>query len=276
MMTTTRIPALCVVFLLAVAGCDDSSVSFNYVAEAGFDLSLPVTTQAAFDLEGINGVITVTGSDTATVVTVTGTRRVRSDSQADADTRLQDLQVVTSTTDATIFVRTEQPQDTEGRTYQVDYDVLLPPDMEMNLVNVNGDIEAGHARGDAKITGVNGNIVVSDTGTLVVSNVNGNVTVVDAEDVVLSVVNGNVYARFALSPGGEAGASTVNGNVQISIPTTTSALLRATRDNGVVTVSGLPVTDVHDTGTVYTARLGDGDGNIVLKTVNGNIRMAGH
>jgi DUF4097 and DUF4098 domain-containing protein YvlB len=201
---------------------------------------------------------------------------VRSDSQADADTRLQDLQVVTSTTDATIFVRTEQPQDTEGRTYQVDYDVLLPPDMEMNLVNVNGDIEAGHARGDAKITGVNGNIVVSDTGTLVVSNVNGNVTVVDAEDVVLSVVNGNVYARFALSPGGEAGASTVNGNVQISIPTTTSALLRATRDNGVVTVSGLPVTDVHDTGTVYTARLGDGDGNIVLKTVNGNIRMAGH
>jgi len=242
-------------------GCDDSTFSpqYNETAQATFDLAFDVTTQTVFDLQGVNGIVVVTGSETATAVAIHGTRRVRSDTKADAESRLEDLQVVTSVSEDSIRVETEQPNDTQGRSYEVDYTVTLPADFLLDIDNVNGKITVHHARAELDVTGVNGIITVSDArGPLDVG-----------------VVNGNIQAGIVLPPGGEASLNTVNGSIDLSVPTSTSADLRATRANGTVTTVGLTLTGVSDDGHVYTGRLGSGQGEINLGTVNGNITVRG-
>jgi hypothetical protein len=254
-----RILSTALAFAVLGSGCDEDTFvpQYNQTAEATFDLAFDVTTQTVFDLQGVNGIVLVTGSDTVTEATISGTRRVRSDTQADADSRLDDLRVITTVTADTIRIHTEQPDDTQGRSYEINYTVMLPAYLYLDIDNVNGNITASHNRAELDVTAVNGTITVSDA----------------RDPIDVAVVNGNIQADLALSPGGEASLATVNGNINLSIPAGTSAELSATRTNGTVTTSNLTLTGVSDDGHIYTGRLGSGQGEINLRTVNGNIAV---
>jgi DUF4097 and DUF4098 domain-containing protein YvlB len=135
--------------------------------------------------------------------------------------------------------------------------VILPADLLLDVDNVNGNITVTHNRAELDLTGVNGIVTLSDA----------------RNPVEVTVVNGNIQADLVLSPGGEASLATVNGNIILSVPAGTSADLKATRTNGTVTTSNLTLTGVSDDGHVYTGRLGSGQGEINLRTVNGNIAV---
>lgn len=272
---TRRIHFLPVALCLALLalGCGDDP-AYNRVAEADFDVSFDVTTQTGFDLEGVNGAVTVTGSAATNQITVAGTRRVRSDSQADAENRLLDLQVATTVSQDAILVRTEQPQNTEGRSYEVDYVITLPVDLAIHLVTVNGNVTVSNAKAGLDVSGVNGNITVSNVDGLDVTIVNGNVTVTDAEDINVAVTNGNITFDINPPPGDEVHAATVNGNIVLVISAGASTDIKAIRENGTVTTISLPLTNYSDDGRVFKARLGAGEGQITLQTVNGNIVLS--
>ena len=66
-------------------------------------------------LEGINGTISVTGSSAVRSVSITGERRVGSESMEDAQTHLQQLEVKVVELANEVFVETNQPQENRSK-----------------------------------------------------------------------------------------------------------------------------------------------------------------
>ena len=229
------------------------------VAEEEFFFGEDATGFDQFDLDGINGNITVVGVSGTEAFTVGGFRRVRSSTRADAEAQLELLQVIVTTEGDKILIRTEQPEATQGRTYEVEYELTVPRRLEAEIDNVNGNVSVNTLDDDVDIENTNGNLDLSD----IVGNASA------------TTVNGNVTAEVTMPLGGEIGLRSTNGNLSLDIPQSTSATLRATLANGNITVSNLTIDDAQSTPTSLTGTLGAGDGEIELNTTNGNIAIRG-
>ncbi len=231
----------------------------DYQAVAPFSFEVPLADQRLVRLDAMNGPITVTGDPDATSITIAGERRVRSESVADASAHLDDLQVRVVDRANETLVETVQPTSTGGRGYEVAYQLVVPGHLALDLHSVNGAIEVRFVNGD-----------------IVVQHVNGDISLVGTMGpVVVAVVNGRIDAAFAPAGDPSVDLSTVNGSIDVTVPTTASCLLVAEVVNGNITVSNLTLTDVTQTRTTLRGTLGDGAGTMWLQTVNGNIRIAG-
>ena len=240
-------------------GNDDNVSNTRFEASETFAYTVGVASRVRLRLEGISGQITVTGSSSASEVTITGERIVGSESQQDADRHLDDLTVRLSTTGPEVHVWTDQPSDAHGRRYEVDYRVTVPSGFEVVLRNTNGEIE---------IAGIAGSVEVD--------NVNGQVTLADVScDVRVDVVNGRIVAGVDVPSGTTVDLGTVNGVIQLDLPRDVSAELYAQVVNGVISLSDLPLNDQTVTPTTLRGTLGAGEGSIQLTTVNGSISIRG-
>ena len=249
--------------LILLTGCgNDTPTSATSMdggqATAPFSFNVPVAGQIRLRLEAINGTVDIAGSTSANTVSVTGVRRVRSDSAQDAGDHLPNLEVrVTEGVDV-ILVRTIQPED-DDRDYVVDYVITMPRELAVIVNNVNGAIDVDSINNRVTVGNVNGGIGLT--------NIVGSTTV--------GLVNGQIDARITLPLGGTIDLETVNGGIDLSIPRNTSARLEARVLNGTVTVSNLPLRNSVQTPTSVVGTLGSGRGTISLGTVNGGIEVSG-
>jgi hypothetical protein len=192
-------------------------------------------------LDGENGAIAITGQPDARSVRVTAELRVGSDTEEDALEGLDQLGVVVTDLADEVSIRTLQPHDNAGRQYVVNYTITIPNDLDV-----------------------------------VVDQVNGGVTVADVESSVdVDVTNGDVDGTVTLPPNGEIRFSTGNGNLDLRIPTSTSATFEAFVDIGSITRENLDLKDVVRTNQSLTGILGDGAGVIRLETTIGNVHVTG-
>jgi hypothetical protein len=229
------------VSLLSWAGCGDENGvgvdNTDFVAERSFRFRFDAGDWSRLGLQGVNGdihVVEAAGSDS---IVVAGVRRVRSESLDDAEEHLQSVQVSVQDLSSEILVRTDQPDDSNGRCYEVDYDIYLPDGV------------------DVEVTGVNGRIVLQ--------GVEGSA--------VAHLVNGQVEADVKIPSGGTVAIDVVNGAIELRLPEATSAGFTATIVNGSIGLAGLVLHDPASTAYSLTGTLGDGDGTISLAVVNGNI-----
>jgi DUF4097 and DUF4098 domain-containing protein YvlB len=223
-------------------GSDDDyyGVSRNdHVAAESFSYELGAASRLR--LEGINGTITVTGSSESASVTISGEKRVGSESAADAQAHLSRLEVRVEERGNEISVRTIQPSESHGRNYVVDYEIALPDGMTVAIANINGDVDLDGLAGDTRT----------------------------------DLVNGQIDARVSVPMAGTVELSTVNGTIDVSVPVDTSAHLTANVVNGTIGVHNLTVHDEVSSRTSLQGTLGSGQGNIRLSAVNGSIDVEG-
>jgi hypothetical protein len=213
-----------------------------FSAKKDFSQEVPVEDHLRMRLDAVNGEIIITGQPDVTSGMVTAELRVSSnESQQDAETRLEQLEVLVTDLSDEIFVETLQPDNTEGRQYVVNYTITVPSDLEVAIKQVNGGIR------------------VEDT----------------ANSVFVIAVNGSLDSTVSLPPNGEIRLSMVNGNIDLRLPTSTSAELSAFTDQGSITWDNLNLLDVVHTNQSLTGTLGSGAGVIWLETINGNIDVIG-
>ena len=117
---------------------DGNVKNTDFVAQESVSFKVAVTDQLRLRLEAINGNVSIVGISQADTVIITGEKRVGSDSMADAQEHLQELEVLVQDSAEEIFAKTDQPQETQGRSYVVDYTITLPRDLEVLATNVNG------------------------------------------------------------------------------------------------------------------------------------------
>jgi hypothetical protein len=203
--------------------------------------------------------VTIVGDQGATVAGVDAVRRVTSDTRVDAQQFLDRVTVDVTELAGEVLVRTSQPSNTGGRVAIVDYDLIIPARLDVQVTNVNGEVE-----------------VRSVDGAVEVTNVNGAVSVLDATgDVEVALVNGNIDAVATVLPDGLVDLSAVNGNIELDIPTSTSAVIEADVVNGAISVIGLTLADATISTRTVRGRLGGGDGLVDLDTANGTIVLRG-
>jgi hypothetical protein len=124
----------------------------------------------------------------------------------------------------------------------------------------------------------NGTIAILDIQNSVeVSNKNGDVFLYGiAGGIIADVENGGIEGTVVLPFNESIDLSVNNGGLELSIPKSTSAEFSATVDGiGEIIVSTLNITDSLITSKSHTGILGNGEGSIVLRTVNGDIEVIG-
>jgi DUF4097 and DUF4098 domain-containing protein YvlB len=119
------------------------------------------------------------------------------------------------------------------------------------------------------IDSINNYVTVNDVnGTVTLNNINGSTLV--------NVTNGLIKSRQAIPINGAASLTTVNGNISLDIPKSTSSDLSANMTNGTFNSFNLDFKNQVISHYSVRATLGNGQGKIVLNTVNGNISVSGY
>jgi hypothetical protein len=244
--------------VLGALACDETLGLDDVVLSEPFEYEQDAAGRTYYRVVGVNGDITVTGIE-GDRLRATGTRSVRNCSESQAEPWLEELEVRVSTTADEVLVETVQPQDTGPCTLVVEYELAVPSRLVGRIVNVNGDVAVGGRLRVESVRQVNGNVVLAGT--------TGSTEVL--------VTNGTIDAGVELSGADVVDLRTVNGGVELVIPTETSATLSAAVVNGAIRVTGLTLTDRVATRTTLTGTLGDGEGEIVLRTTNGGIEVTG-
>ena len=255
-----RIAPIILAVALGLGGCDDDFLSPDQeVAREDFSFDVEVTTQTRLQLNAINGTITITGASNSDSIFITGVREVRSETREDAEANLENLQVDVDVQETVIRVTTIQPEDPDGRTYVVDYEITVPADLLEVIRNANGNVTLQSIDADVDVTNANGNIILSNI----------------AGSAMVDLGNGQVDGRVTLPANGTIDIAVGNGGIELSIPQSTSAQFAASVGNGAVTVSNLTLEDMVASTQSVVGRLGSGDGEIVLTVGNGAITVVG-
>lgn len=215
--------------------------STDFLASESFTYNLDSAGRLVVRLEGINGSILVNGASTGSSLRITGEREVRSNSLEDARAHLEDLHVDIQDAGSEVFVRTRQPDVTEGRNYVVNYRLTLPASIELRITNVNGSLD---------LSGMTSSVSAS-------------------------LVNGRSEAALAVPPGGSVDLRTINGEIVLHLPRNTSAVFSAQVTNGTITLTNLVLRNEVRTTSSLRGTLAAGDGTVSLQTTNGAIRVDG-
>jgi DUF4097 and DUF4098 domain-containing protein YvlB len=231
----------------------------NFVASTPFSFEVGATGNTQVRVEGINGDIVITGNSEASTVIVAGEREVGSESAQDAEDHLQYLEVSVSDLGSEILAKTTQPDDTQGRSYIVNYNITLPENMVVVANNVNGTMTVNSMESSVTAGITNGQVELN--------NINGSTSV--------NLINGQIGAEVTLPLDGTITMSVTNGNINLRIPQDTSADFSANVVNGIINTTNLDIQDVSSSDNSVSGTLSDGRGTITLSTVNGNINVTG-
>jgi hypothetical protein len=257
--------ALAACFLWISCGSDktvdsDGGVdNTDFVAKESFSFKVDVAAHSRLRLEAITGSITITGEPESDSVLITGERRVGSESMQDAEAHLPLLQVTVQEIGNEIYVKTTQPEQTQGRNYVVDYTITLPEDLEV-LVN--------HVTGSVGVYSVNNGVSVSHvTGQVLLDEISSSALV--------NLVTGEIEAEVTLPEDGTINFNLVTGNVELNIPQSTSAEFSAKVVTGTISLSDLVLQNQVSTPGSLSGTLGGGQGTISLNVVTGSISVQG-
>lgn len=257
---------------------DDDVRNHNYRASEEFDFSIDINAQTRLDIDATNGTVEILAGADNNRVQIWGERRVESDSYSDAEYYLSKLAVDVTQYADEIAVKTIQPDNTRGRNFLVFYHIRIPRNWQVRADQQNGEVLIEGIGGPVDVTQNNGETVLRwidndlnaalDNGNIFVSHLSGSADI--------NLINGNIDAALDLLPaGGECKLTSVNGQILLAIPRTTSAEFSAAVTNGTIAINNLNLRNAQTTPTRKTGTLGTGDGNVELKTINGNIVVNG-
>jgi hypothetical protein len=268
LLDTLLIAAAITAAALALTSCHDHLTGpccgGSLEASDSFRFEFPVGDMWSVYLEGFNGDVSVVGDPGASTVIVRGTRVVQSNGPSDAHLRLDDIQIDIYEEDQELVVRTLQPAEDRTYAYVVNYQIIVPDWFVARVYNVNGLVQIENMSSGSAIVNTNGPVnLYGQLGSAFVDN-----------------INGDIVAEVAIYEGGFIDLRTVNGSIFLDIPIETSALLEASTEasttNGQIDVQNLLIRDREDGNGYITGRLGLGDGEILLVTTNGSIRLRGY
>jgi len=239
----------------------DEVANQNFSAQALIAIDINVVNHNELLLNGKHGNVSVSGLPGATSITVTGMKRVLSESAQDAQAHLQDLTVTAQDLTTRALLETIQPQCELGRKYIVDYAITLPDFFLVQINNNGGDVTIDSIDNEVSINNIAGTVTLTDiVGSAAVNLISGNIVA----EITSLPLNGTIQMKI------------LTGDINLEIPTTTSADFTARVFTGNITVTNLMLQSPVMTPNLVTGTLGTGQGEIDLETeVIGDIDVLG-
>ncbi len=225
-----------------------------------FEQTYPLSANGKVSVSNVNGSITAEGWDRNEVKLV-------AIKTADTKEHLADVEVKIDSRADSFSVETDYGSwKTGGNRWKdhgkltVDYQLMIPRGAVLDEIEtVNGSVTITNFNNATKASAVNG--------TVKASNIRGNAN--------LSTVNGEVVVDFSnLDQGSKISLGTVNGKVNLTLPSDANATLKVDSLNGNISNDfGLPVRKGKYVGRDLYGRLGTGDVRIKMDSVNGDVKI---
>lgn len=224
-----------------------------------FTQTYPLSSNGRVRVENVNGSVTVEGWDRNEV-------KLEYAKTADTKERLSEVEIRIDARSDSFSVETDHGKWKNGERWRdsakitVEYRLMVPRGAVLDEIEtVNGGVTVSNLSNITKVSAVNG--------TVAASQIRGTAS--------LSTVNGEVKADLdRVESGSKITLETVNGRVDLTIPSDSSALLKADSLNGDIRNEfGLPVRKGKYVGRDMYGRLGSGDAQIELTSVNGPLNV---
>ena len=226
-----------------------------------FDKTYPLNSNGRVSLSNINGSVVVEAWDRNEVkveyTKIANTKERLADVDVRIDSRADHLEIET---DYDNWKSRNGDDWNRNGKLQVEFRLMIPRTAFLNEIEtVNGSVTASNFTNFTKISAVNGAVTAT--------NLRGATN--------LSTVNGEVSADFdRLDTGNKVTLSTVNGRVNLIIPSDANATINADTLNGNITNDiGLPIRKGKYIGRDLYGRIGTGDARIKLDSVNGGLTI---
>ena len=226
-----------------------------------FEQTYPLSKNGNVSVSNVNGSITVEAWDRDEVKLEATKIADTKESLADVDIRVEATADSFSVeADYKSWKWRDKRNENRNRKLEVEFRLSVPRTAVLNEIEtVNGSVTVSNFTNVTKISAVNGNVVAT--------NLRGAAN--------LSTVNGTVTADFDRVDGtSKINLSTVNGTVSLIVPSDVNATLKADSLNGNITNDfGLPVRKGQYVGRDLYGRVGTGEAQIKLSSVNGRLSI---
>lgn len=252
--------------LLAVVFCLPAGLC-AYRLEEVWQRTFEVEEGAKLSIENVNGAIDVEGWE-ENRIDITAEIRIKAPSKSKARKLFRKLRFDVDEDPKRVSIEADLPkirQDsflgfvTGDRTsITIHYKVKVPRRTSLKLKTVNGALGVIGVEGEFDLSSVNGSVEIE---------------AIDCHGKI-STVNGSIDCAVEEFPeGNELRLKTVNGSIRLGLPDEVPGKLEASTINGRVTLKRALMEDVRIKRRSVKGVLGEGEGLISLRTVNGRISV---
>jgi len=223
-----------------------------------FHQTYPMTPDGRIELDNINGPVHISSWDQSSV-------KVDAVKYADTKERLEEAKIEIDAGKDFLSIRTKYPDHNNSWTSgsrnnpaSVEYTLTVPRTVRLDEIKlINGSLDISGVTGEVRASCINGELRARDL----------------AGRARLSTINGRLDARFEQLSGSGVELNSVNGEVEMTIPSDSNAQIDAsTVSGGIHNDFGLRVSH-HFVGHNMHGELGNGGTHIKVSNVNGRIEI---
>jgi DUF4097 and DUF4098 domain-containing protein YvlB len=224
-----------------------------------FHQTYALTPDGRIELDNINGPVHISSWDQNQV-------KVDAVKYADTKERLDEAKIEIDPRNDSISIRTKYPDHNQSWNWgshnnpaSVEYTLTVPQTARLDEIKlINGSLDVTGMSGEVNASCINGRLEAHD--------LSGRAR--------LSTINGPLDARFGQLASNSVELNSVNGSVELTIPSDSKAELEAdTVSGGINNDFGLHVNHHNFVGHDLRGELGSGGAHISLKNVNGRIEI---
>ena len=224
-----------------------------------FHQTYALTADGRIELDNINGPVHITGWDRNEV-------KVDAVKYADTKERLNEAKIEVDSGKDYLSIRTKYPDHdhtwnwgSHNNPASVEYTLTVPRNARLDEIKlINGELDVTGVSGEVRASCINGRLEARDL----------------AGRAKLSTINGRLDARFAQLAGQDIDLNSVNGSLELTIPSDSNAQVEAsTVSGGISNDFGLHVNNHRFVGHDLRGDIGTGGAHIRLSDVNGRIEI---
>jgi DUF4097 and DUF4098 domain-containing protein YvlB len=245
--------SLCALLILAI-GAHASDHRGAFTEE--FHQTYPITSDGRIELDNINGAVHISSWDRNEV-------KVDAVKYADAKEKLEEAKIEIDSGKDYVSIRTHYPEHNEWGSHNnpasVEYTLTVPRTARLDEIKlINGALDITGVAGEVRASCINGRLEAHDL----------------AGRAKLSTINGRMDAHFAQLAGQDIDLNSVNGSLELTIPSDSNAEVEAsTVSGGISNDFGLHVNHHRFVGHDLRGEIGTGGAHIRLSDVNGRIQI---
>lgn len=244
---------------LSLSGC--SFLSKKYEKKETVTYKVNTTGKTKVVLENLNGDIRVIKGDTTPVLTVQAVKidKVR---KKDLDKPLDHIEILIDSAGNSLRISTEYHKEKSFISFStfsrhVDFDLIVPPNMEVSVENTNGDIN------------VNGVETVLEARTT-----NGNIKAMqNSGKCIYDITNGSFEGELDSTKG--ITLDITNGKCRLELAKTFLGAVDAEVTNGKVSSENLQFSNVQSERKSFKGYIGNPEPIVKIEIVNGSVKLLG-
>jgi hypothetical protein len=243
-----------ILLIILTAGC--SSFKSSYVKADKKIFNINAEGKNKIRLSEPNGDLRITGIAGVSAITVNAQIFVKDNDEI--KNAGEDVVIKLDSSGSVVSIKTEYDKglfDIGGSAY-VNYEVIIPDNIQVDVNSVNGDIYLTSVRNESSVETVNSTVNIIDcSGKLKIDGVNSDIV-------------SNLNATEGLN------ISVVNGDVKLGGMKNIAAVVKISTVNGDLSFKGLTFSNIELNGKrSFKGTIGEGSNKILVSTVNGDIRL---